>query len=249
MSARRDASALALRFSPGFTITVRGKALPLRALSQLDGFGRLGLFLVYSAHKGPEALRPWMADHMDDESCERYKNDPLVLARRPGDFIWATMTEPMHDPGDRAAAWPTVIAVTPGENDVEAAAMVRAGIIRPLGRVSRNLAPMFEVLGIDSWETYEPTSEGESESEAGSEGDADPEPWDAGAAARAAGGSMGSAAGGERCAACGAAPQRLLRCTGTCGGAARYCGRDCQVSHWAEHKKAPCCAVKKQEAA
>jgi hypothetical protein len=242
MSARRDASALALRFSPGFTITVRGKALPLRALSQLDGFGRLGLFLVYSPHDGPEALRPWMADTMCDEDCEHYKDDPLILTRRPGDFIWAMLTEPLHHDADRAAASPTTVAVKPGQCGDEVAAMVRAGIMRPLGRMSRDRAPLYKALGMESWEKFEPPRESDSEGETSSDGEAEAGPRGAGTAARAA-------VGGERCAACGAAPQRLLRCTGTCGGAARYCGRDCQASHWAEHKKAPCCAVKKQEAA
>ncbi len=49
---------LARRLSPvGFTVVVRGARLPLRALSQTDGFGRLGLFLLYSEHEGVEPLR------------------------------------------------------------------------------------------------------------------------------------------------------------------------------------------------
>ena len=64
--------------------------------------------------------------------------------------------------------------------------MVRAGIMRPLGRMSRNRAPLYEVLGIDSWEKFKPPRD--SEGETSSDGEAEAEPRDAGTAAHAAGG-------------------------------------------------------------
>jgi hypothetical protein len=250
MPSRSDAAtALATRFSRGFTVAVGGVPLPLRALSQTDGFGRLGLFLVYSPHAGAEALRPWMQDCMCDEDCDKYRDDPLILARMPGTFIWAVLTEPLHDPADRAEASVTTVAVNPRQCKDEVAAMVRAGVIRPLGRRSRQHAPLYEILGMEAWEKYAPSPRDEepqgSAATTAAASAPPPPPPPGGAAGGAAAAQDGAAAG--RCCACGAAPPRLLRCTGACGGAAQYCGRACQVSHWAEHRRAaPCRAVKKQ---
>lgn len=38
------------------------------------------------------------------------------------------------------------------------------------------------------------------------------------------------------CSACARMPERLRRCGGTCGGAAKYCNADCAKAHWRTHK-------------
>lgn len=149
-----DVLHLKLRFSPGFTAVVRGEVTPLRFLSQFDGFGRLGLYVVFSPHLGAEALRPFVDDLTVEGDPARA--DPLVLAEQPDRFLWAILTEPLHDARDRAELAMTTVAVNPSRGQEETAAAVRAGILRYTGRKSRDHAPLFDILNIDTWTKYTP---------------------------------------------------------------------------------------------
>ena len=137
---------LALRLSPGFDVVLSGKLTPLRLLSQVDGFGRLGLYMVFSPHLGAEPLRPYVDEILCEEDPAR--EDPLALAHRPDRIQWGIMTEQLHDAHDRAAEALTVVAVRPDDCKEETAAAVRAGLLRPLRRMSAARAPLYEIVGL-----------------------------------------------------------------------------------------------------
>lgn len=155
---------LALRESPGFTATVMGTPLPLRAVSNVDGFGRLDLMFYFSDHAGVAALRPWAERFLIPDP----EKNAAELARIESGHIWAVATEPTHDPADRAELSATQLAFKPEQCDAEIAAMVAAGLIRPLGRTSRSHAPLFEVCDMESWAevVFPPDEDDESDEEA-----------------------------------------------------------------------------------
>lgn len=216
---------LAKRLGPCFTVTVQGHRLPLRPLSQTDGFGRLGLFLLFSEHEGAAALRHWLTENY----CEGDDADPLTLARRPGEFYWGNVTEPMQNPADRAGAAVTECAFSP-KLGLETRALLDAGIIRDCRRMTTDMAPVYEVLNMESWEALQLTEDGEMLNRLPA---AAPAPV---AAAAAAAGEPAT----SRCCSCGAVAARLLRCTGSCGGAASYCDRACQTRDWPSHRSGGC---------
>ena len=47
------------------------------------------------------------------------------------------------------------------------------------------------------------------------------------------------------CAACGATPLTLKKCSGTCGGSERFCGAACFATAWPDHKKRLGCRARK----
>ena len=143
------------RLSPPFTIMRKGHRLPLRALTNTDGFGRIGLFAVYSAHEGPGPLRWWATETWGLEEGD----DPLDLARGIGTYIHCHLTEPMHDPADRREAGVTEMAFKPEGVFDEIEAMVRAGIIPKetvlREKFTRSRAMLYDVPGMSGWEEIE----------------------------------------------------------------------------------------------
>jgi len=148
---------LKLRESPGFVVTVQARGaqrrLPLRAVTQLDGFGELGLFLYYSGHEGAEAIR-W-AIELSHDDCD----NPLEYINSSA-AVWCTMTEPIHSRRQLKKA--CIVAVHPKKGKAEAQAMVDAGLARwcpeledePCGY--HGGAPMLELLGAEKWTKIDP---------------------------------------------------------------------------------------------
>ncbi len=148
---------LALRLSPGFTVVFEGERLPLRALTQLDGFGRLGLFLVFSDHEGVQPLRHWAEDFGVPA------DEALQLAQRPDTFTWCTLTEPQHDAADRRATAPHEVAMRPQDYDRELAGVTAAGLARPTGRTNSAGAPVYALVDAHAWELLEIQPQDENE--------------------------------------------------------------------------------------
>ena len=59
--ARLAVAHLAHRMSPGFVAETALGSAPLRAVTQVDGLGQLGVCLFYSGHLGLAAARPMLA--------------------------------------------------------------------------------------------------------------------------------------------------------------------------------------------
>ena len=143
-----ESKALENRLSPGFVLFhEEGDLIPLRALTRLDGYGRLGLLLVYSEHLGADALRPSMATFGLDPA----KDDPLLLARYIDDFPYCIATEPLHDEEDRKANKATQMAFKPDLKHVMMG-LVRSRIVAPTGRMSKNYAYILDATNVASWQ-------------------------------------------------------------------------------------------------
>jgi hypothetical protein len=110
------------RLSPPFTaiIDMDGqRRLPLKLYSTLDEFDRLKLIYAYSDHEGVEALE-YFAKHFHDEDDASF----LTLTRIcvENDLCFGTATECMHDALDRGDYSETQVALTPGYEELTAAA-------------------------------------------------------------------------------------------------------------------------------
>lgn len=98
---------------------------PLVAEAQLDGFGKLGLFLLYSDHLGNEAL---------DKFAELFGTDDPNDIVRNQETAHAVVTVPVHDPIERAKLGCGEFAVNTYKYQEEFEALLRENKLEDTGR-------------------------------------------------------------------------------------------------------------------
>jgi hypothetical protein len=128
--------------------------IPLRVVTQQDGYGQLGLSAYYSSHEGAEAVMPFLIHHLGDAP-----EDPFAFTDKRGvieGVVWTVLTIPLHSM--RTNLGMCVVAVHPVKGLAEAKAMVEAGLakwrpeITPESCGGHGGAPMLEMLNVRSWE-------------------------------------------------------------------------------------------------
>jgi hypothetical protein len=144
--------------SPGFVVETRVGSVPLRALTQQDGLGQLGVGLYYSGHLGLAAALPILARHYGAPSEGEAGFDLSFLdeggVRR--NAMWEIATIPLHS--GRRVLGACVVAVHPIKGVNECKAMVAAGLARwrpdlePEDCGGHGGAPMLELLGVSGWQ-------------------------------------------------------------------------------------------------
>ena len=125
-----SSSQLRYRESPGFAIVVKGKRIPLKLRLNLDGFGRIGGMLHFSAHEGLDAIR---ALSVDLGYCDGSDEDALSFC---SEVPYCFLTNPLHDVAARRRLAPNEVAVKgyADEGVPEICdAMVAAGLLRRTG--------------------------------------------------------------------------------------------------------------------
>mmetsp|Transcript_2627 Transcript_2627/g.4789 ORF Transcript_2627/g.4789 Transcript_2627/m.4789 type:complete len:280 (+) Transcript_2627:2-841(+) len=142
------------RLSPPFTAVVDldgERPLPLRLFSTVDEFDRLKLIYAYSDHEGVEALTYFSQHYHNEEDASLLTLTKTCLNN---DISFGTATESMHDALDRQEYASIQVAVTPGYDELTAAATA-AQLIVPLNVKSRTGNDMYEVCNIETWSTLE----------------------------------------------------------------------------------------------
>lgn len=142
--------------SPPFTAVRDGRRIPLRAVTQLDGFGRLGIILAYSDHE-PDALRPLAVEYFgeDDVDIVEFASDATFVE---SNVMWGFLTTPVHS--GRVFRNKRFGVLVPPKMLDEARAMVQAGLARfsgelePYGSFGQT-AEVIELLGVESWRKLE----------------------------------------------------------------------------------------------
>ena len=156
--ARLAVAHLQHRMSPGFVAQTALGSTPLRAVTQVDGLGQLGVCLYYSGHLGLAAARPMLVRHYGEDSAggDEFDASYLDAVGVGRGAMWTVVTIPLRSL--RTALGPCVVAVHPVKGSAEAGAMVAAGLARwrpdlaPEDCGGHGGAPMLELLGVGAWE-------------------------------------------------------------------------------------------------
>ncbi len=156
---------LQYRSSPPFTAIVDGERIPLRAFTQLDGFGALGVRLAYSAHD-VAALLPVAIFHTGDDDV-----DPVAFASDKSlinDIFYGILTEPNHDRVKLAQC--EVLVKRASEPSADA--MVAAGVARWTGRSATRCFSshavafrILELVGVATWRKVNVSDESDDDGE------------------------------------------------------------------------------------
>ena len=158
------------RISPPFT-TAGG--IPLRALIQgPDGFGRIGVGAIYSAHMGVAALRPLYEFAFGDAES---KSDAAILKmaysetthRVPLYGTYGIISDPVHD--SSVVVNPSSFAARAKEGKAEILdAMLAAGLIKNTGvrvPMGYDVAFLYNLVGADTWEKASAADEADDDDE------------------------------------------------------------------------------------
>ena len=87
--------------TPASTGSSCGVRVPLALLTSLDGFGRLGAFLLFSAHEGAGPLRPWYERFVGD--AKGASDEEVLRIALNADTPYGILTDPVHENRDRAS--------------------------------------------------------------------------------------------------------------------------------------------------
>ena len=120
--------------SPGFVVESALGSTPLRAVTQVDGLGQLGVGIYYSGHLGLAAARPMLVNHYGTDAAGGQEFDATYLDEGgvAKNGLWAIATIPLRSM--RTAQGPTTVAVHPVKGLAVARAMVAAGLARCASR-------------------------------------------------------------------------------------------------------------------
>jgi len=173
------ASAARKRVSPPFTAIVEGGVrVPLALLTSLDGFGRLGAFLLFSAHEGAGPLRPWYERFVGD--AEGVSDEEVLCIALNAETPYGILTDPVHEDRDRASMsdFEVMGKMTRGYEAPNGVfdAMVAAGVAKRTGRRFRGGGyvdqPVFRLLYDEkSWKELEESDGADDEEEDDEEDD------------------------------------------------------------------------------
>lgn len=151
-----DSTDLIGRVSPPFT-TASG--VPLRALIMgPDGFGRIGIGAIYSAHVGVAALRP-LYEFAFGDAASRSDAQILKMAYNeesrdvPEYGTYGIVSDPVHDSSIAVAAASFAARAKGGRGEI-LDAMLAAGLIKNTGvrvRMGFDVATMFALVEPGTW--------------------------------------------------------------------------------------------------